>query len=242
MQNYQFSLAILQSLYASDPTALRTRRRLGLIYERIGSILEAEGNTSGALDAYRKSLTLREALVVDYPTNTDAIRDVAIAHEKIGNAMTAMGNLTAAFESRAKSLEIFKGLVKADPQNVQAQRSLAISYVHMGDLFGNPDSMNLRRPDEALQNYELALAILQKVLPQGDVQISITEGALGECLTAQKHYPEAEPLLVQGYNGVKGSLGEKDPRTIEALKRLVTLYRDWKKPDQAAQFSAMLSR
>lgn len=87
-----------------------------------------------------------------------------------------------------------------------------------------------------------ALEIRKKILPAGDVYISISESALGECLTAQKHYPEAEPLLVNGYNGVKGSLGEKDPRTIEALRRLVTLYRNWKKPSTAAQFSAMLSQ
>jgi len=86
-----------------------------------------------------------------------------------------------------------------------------------------------------------ALEIRKKVLPPEDVYISITESALGECLIAQKAYAEAEPLLLRGYTGMKGNLGEKDPRTIEALKRLVTLYRDWKKPDKAAQFSAMLS-
>ena len=87
-----------------------------------------------------------------------------------------------------------------------------------------------------------ALEVRKKILPPGDVYISLTESSLGECLTTQRRYDEAEPLLLRGYAGLKGNLGDKDSRTIEALKRLVALYRDWKKPDKAAQFSAMLSQ
>lgn len=161
MQSYRLSLAILQSLYSSDAKLFRTRRLLGLIYERIGSILEDEGNFAQALDTYRRSLAIREPLAADYPTNTDAVRDAAIAHEKIANVLTSTGELAAALENRRKSLDTFTGLAKADPRNVQAQRSLAISYIHMGDLLGDPDSPNLARRAEALENYEPALHILQ---------------------------------------------------------------------------------
>ena len=51
--------------------------------------------------------------------------------------------------------------------------------------------------------------------------ISVTMNSLGECLTAQKRFVEAEPLLTQSYNELKSKLGEQDRRVIEARQRLV---------------------
>jgi hypothetical protein len=54
--------------------------------------------------------------------------------------------------------------------------------------------------------------------------IPSTESSLGECLTAQKRYGEAEPFLISGYNGLKAKLGDQDPRVIEARQRLDKLH------------------
>jgi eukaryotic-like serine/threonine-protein kinase len=156
MQSYRSSAEILEKLYAADPANPKTRRLLGLIYERLGTMLEAAGKVDEALETYRKSRAIREPLAADFPTDTDAVRDAAIAHEKIGGVMTAKGELQAALESRRKSLEIFQSLVDADPQNVQARQSLAISHLHLGEVLGNPGTPNLNRPAEALKHYRLA--------------------------------------------------------------------------------------
>jgi len=160
MQNYRLSSEILEYLNGTDSANPKTHRLLGLIYERIGTMLELDGKVDEALNTYRQSLAIRDLLATAYPTNTDAVRDAAVAHEKIGNIMTAKGELTEALESRRKSLEIFQSLVHADPQNVQARQSLAISYIHFGDVLGNPQAPNLGRQAEALKNYQLALEIL----------------------------------------------------------------------------------
>ena len=81
-----------------------------------------------------------------------------------------------------------------------------------------------------------ALAIRKNVLPPGDFMVPYAASALGECLTAQKRYAEAEPLLIDSYNELKAKLGDQDKRTIEARQRLLKLYDDWEKPDQASQF------
>ena len=160
-ESYRAAAEILESLYAADSANPKTRRLLGLIYERAGTMAEAAGDVDEALATYRKSLAIREPFAADYPTDTDAIRDAAIAHEKIGNMMTAQGELKEALESRRKALEIFRRLVESDPQNVQARQSLAISYVHFGDVLGNPEAPNLGQPAEALKNYRLALDVLR---------------------------------------------------------------------------------
>jgi tetratricopeptide (TPR) repeat protein len=81
-----------------------------------------------------------------------------------------------------------------------------------------------------------ALAIRKKILPAADVLISSAASALGECLTAQKRYDDAESLLLKSYNELKAKLGNQDKRTTEARQRLAKLYEDWNKPEQAAQF------
>jgi len=81
-----------------------------------------------------------------------------------------------------------------------------------------------------------ALAIRQKVLLKDDVLISYATSALGECLTAQKRYAEAEPLLTDSYNQLHTKIGDQNKRTIEARQRLAKLYDDWNKPEQAARF------
>ncbi len=68
--------------------------------------------------------------------------------------------------------------------------------------------------------------------------VAVANSALGECLTTQKRYAEAEPLLVESYTILNSRLGQRDPRTKEALGRLVELYDLWGKPAPAAQYRA----
>ena len=56
---------------------------------------------------------------------------------------------------------------------------------------------------------------------------ALTRGALGECLTAQKRFGEAEPLLLQSYRSLNESQGPGNPRTRLALQRLAALYEKW---------------
>jgi eukaryotic-like serine/threonine-protein kinase len=79
-------------------------------------------------------------------------------------------------------------------------------------------------------------------LPEEHFWIAVANGALGECLTTQKRYAEAEPLLVQSYDSLNWRLGKRDPRTNEALLRLLKLYDEWGRPAQAAQYRAFSAR
>ena len=81
-----------------------------------------------------------------------------------------------------------------------------------------------------------ALAIREKNLPKGHWQVAFTKGALGESLTQQQKYTEAEPLLIESYNDLKASQGEKNQRTDEARGWLVELYDAWEKPEMAARY------
>jgi hypothetical protein len=68
---------------------------------------------------------------------------------------------------------------------------------------------------------------------------------LGGALLGQGKYAEAEPLVAQGYEGIKSRDAKipalfKLPRLSEAAERVVRLYEAWGKPAQAAVWKAKL--
>jgi serine/threonine protein kinase len=67
-----------------------------------------------------------------------------------------------------------------------------------------------------------------------------TKGVLGECLTAQKRFVEAETLLLESYESLKTSQVPHSFRLRESRLRLTNLYRDWGKPEQAATYRTAL--
>ena len=67
---------------------------------------------------------------------------------------------------------------------------------------------------------------------------------LGASLVGQRKYAEAEPFLLQGYEGMKireaRIPAQSRSRLVEAGKRIVTLYNAWGKPDKAAEWMKKL--
>jgi eukaryotic-like serine/threonine-protein kinase len=65
---------------------------------------------------------------------------------------------------------------------------------------------------------------------------------LGAALLGQKKYTEAEPLLLKGYEGLKQRETSIPRRGVarlpEALDRLIELYKETDKPDEAKRWRA----
>jgi len=63
---------------------------------------------------------------------------------------------------------------------------------------------------------------------------------LGAALAGQKKYVEAEPLLIEGYQGMRARLERiafPDRYHLEhARQSIVQLYKKWGKPDKAAEW------
>ena len=96
------------------------------------------------------------------------------------------------------------------------------------------------QPKEGESILREAVRIRTESLPKGHYWIGLANSALGECLTIEKRYQEAEPLLVESYESLTRSQGSNNPRTKLALQRLVNLYEAWNKPDQAGSYRALL--
>lgn len=87
------------------------------------------------------------------------------------------------------------------------------------------------------------LAIREEKLPD-EWQTFNTKSLLGGSLMGQEKYAEAEPLLLAGYEGMKGREAKIPPQSkkylSEALERVVQLYDGWGKKDQADEWRKKL--
>jgi eukaryotic-like serine/threonine-protein kinase len=89
---------------------------------------------------------------------------------------------------------------------------------------------------EGETNLREAVKLRTESLPKEHFWIAVANSALGECLTTQKRYKEAEPLLLESYESLKNSQGANNPRTKLALQRLIAPYQNWGNPEKATEF------
>jgi tetratricopeptide (TPR) repeat protein len=59
LQHYRVSAGILEGLSKRDPADPKTRRFLGIVHERLGTVSNELGDTAGSLEAYRRSRSAR---------------------------------------------------------------------------------------------------------------------------------------------------------------------------------------
>src|SRR5262249_51331105 len=99
--------------------------------------------------------------------------------------------------------------------------------------------LRLHKPAEAEPFLRECLAIRQKADADGWLPFN-TMSLLGDSLLGQKQYAAAEPLLLEGYRGMKQREARMGPaaatRLGQARERLVRLYEAWGKKEQAGKW------
>ena len=73
-----------------------------------------------------------------------------------------------------------------------------------------------------------------------------TRSQLGGSLLGQKKFADAEPLIIEGYEGMKAREAKipmpGKPRLVEAGERVVELYNAWGKKEKLAEWRAKLPK
>ena len=57
----------------------------------------------------------------------------------------------------------------------------------------------------------------------------------------QARYPDAEALLLEGYQELNNQYGAQDEETQAALRHLAALYNAWDRPEEAARYRDLLA-
>jgi serine/threonine-protein kinase len=154
-------------LAATTDTDERLQAVLGLIYQRIGRLLEYTGRPTQAVPSYEQALAIHRKLVDAHPEITQYQGDVAQTYEQIAHLLVLIGKPTEAMRTDERALAIRHRLVAAHPSNVQFQSDLAKSYETLGynlELIG--------KSAEALTAFEQQHAVRQKLT---DANPNITE-------------------------------------------------------------------
>lgn len=156
--------------------------------------------------------------------------------------LNSMNNLAVAYElanQPGQAEPLYRALMAAlREKSPVGSPALAHALTRLGR-----NLLQLGKTAEAEQVLRESLIYREKKLPD-DWATFLTQSLWGDILLGQGKYAEAEPFLLQGYEGLKQCAAkipkEEAPRLTEALERLVNLYDAWGKPDQAAEWRKKL--
>src|SRR4029077_6859115 len=123
-----------------------------------------------------------------------------------------------------ETLEIYRAV--SSPEYIHYATALTIQ----GSIYSQTE-----RAAEAETVLREAVRLRAQYTPETHFLRATANGALGEFLTSQKRFTEAEPLLLNSYESLKKSQSANSPRIETALQRLIDLFEKWQKPDLAAK-------
>lgn len=180
-----------------------------------------EGNYTQAESLFNQTLAIvRRVEGPEHPDTLAFMSDFAGMYQRKGNYSLAQKYAGQALAGRRHALG------SENPDTMASAADLALAYLSQGKF---AESEPLAR--EAMETN-------QKEHPD-DWQRFRAESLLGASLAGQKKYAEAEPLLVEGYQGMlarKERIGVPNRYHLQlAHQWLVQLYKDWGKPQKAAE-------
>jgi tetratricopeptide (TPR) repeat protein len=218
---YRESLAIRRKVLGENhPSIAQSLNNLGMfLYQEF---LNKKNDGTEAEQLLRQALELnRRILGPDHP-------EVSTNINNLGLVLRDRGDLDQAIALFHEVMELDrKNLGEEHPYVALRMNNLAAALVRKGDY---PSAEHLFRQ---------SLVIQRKTFPEKSWQIATTKLLLGGCLQEGKKYPEAESLLLEAFPIIKDSFGLAHPRAQAAIRRLVSLYEAWGKPDKAGEYKAL---
>jgi eukaryotic-like serine/threonine-protein kinase len=201
---------------AEHPQTLGSMIHLAAVHGEEGKYAQAEALFNRTLD------TMRRVLGAEHVGTLEAISGLASLYQREGKYALAANNAEQALTGLRHALG------SEAPDRIAAEADdLALAYVSEGKF---AQSEPLAR--EALE--------AQKNVQPDDWQRYRAASVLGASLAGEKKYAEAEPLLLEGYQGQlarKDRMAAPDQYHLKlAHQWLIQLYRAWGKPDKAAEW------
>jgi tetratricopeptide (TPR) repeat protein len=204
----------------THPHTVITQNALADVYRQSGQAAKAEPLYRATVDEAREKLGLEHSDV------RNALHELAWLYDDQGKLAEAEALFRLYLEGSRRSLP---------PGHVDFHGALA-------QLGRNLVRQGKFTEAEALLRESLSLR--EKNVPD-DWKTFNTRSLLGGALLGQKRFAAAEPLIVEGYQGIKEREAQIPSdgaaRLTEAGERLVKLYEAWSKPEQAAKWRKELA-
>jgi tetratricopeptide (TPR) repeat protein len=201
----------LEAAEQQDPLG----RDVAASHDRIGDILQAQGDLAGALAAYQRSMDIRARLAASDPSNTGWQRDLSVSHNKIGDILQAQGNLAGALAAYQRSMDIAERLAASDPSNTEWQRDLSVSHEKIGEILQAQGNLA-----GALAAYQRSMDIRARLAASDPSNtgwqrdLSVSHERIGEILQAQGDLAGALAAYQRSMD-IRARLGASDPSNTE---------------------------
>jgi serine/threonine-protein kinase len=229
---------------------------LGGLYVNLGDLQKAEANFRKSVEILDRSPETSAAFKIDVFLNFSGVlsdeKKYDEAERLLDQAMASYHSLPDRTESilsriliqsswlAFKKQDDIKAVAQAEEAVALARRArsgmnlqtgVAVSLQNLGYLLTNTG-----KPARAEPLLRESLTIRKGTNPKGHYVIASAMSVLGECLTKQRRYREAEPLLIESDQDLRATMVERNPGRVESRQRLVRLYEAWGKPDLAARY------
>ena len=226
------ALEYLDSLAREAGDDLTLQRELAAAYGKVGDVqgnrhLPNLGDTTGALDSYRKSLAIRQTLVRAAPADAGLLGELAESHERVGDALLTKGLIGEADQNYRQAITLLEGPGASAPRDRVWQRRLAGLWYRLGNLRGYARSSNLGDARGALEAHHRALALREALCaadpanPSLRLDLQESHRSLANILAAvanDLHRGETHALRSVA---LAQSLVDADPSNARALRALV---------------------
>jgi serine/threonine protein kinase len=194
----------------------------------LASAYQAAGRHGEALPLHEQALKLAKAkLGPDHPDTLMLMNNLAQAYQADGRPDEALVLSEAALKGHKDKLG------SDHPGTLSIMNNLAAAY------------LIAKQWAEAEAAARECLGLRRKKQPDEWPRFH-TMSQLGAALVGQKRYAEAEPLLLEGYDGLRAREAKipADRRNYlaEAAARIVPFYEAWGKKDKAAEWRATLTK
>jgi tetratricopeptide (TPR) repeat protein len=231
-RQYSLSLNNIGRVYQNKNqhrTAIEYIERAIQIAYQVGAIEQAEGTylanlaqAQFAVGEYQSSISSWEkVLETDRKSFGDKHPYIAEDIAYIAKINIVMGNIT-------KAEQLYRESLSSSPF---ADAMLGLGSILTGKGETEAADTLLRR----------GLELVIKKRPEGHPQIAYAKELLGENLTAQKKYDEAEKYLQESYTSSNNRFGSEDQKTIDVIKKLIKLYNEQGKFDKVNEMKAKLN-
>jgi len=234
--------------------------------------LKAKGDYEETDSMYRESLAIRrKALGEDHPVIAQSLNNLGMflyqmflnkksdgveAEQLLRQALemnrrilgnehpevsTNLNNLALLLRDKGdydQAISLFREVTEID------RRTLGEEHPYVASRMNNLASTLVRKGNykSAEELYQKAIAIQRKTFAEKSWEIATTKLLLGACYSEAKRFEEAEPLILGALPIIEQNFGPDHARTQAAVKRLISLYEAWGKPEKAAEYRSLLKK
>ena len=192
-ESYRKSLAIRETLVASEPNNSEFRSKLATGYSKIADLLWLEIKVKESEEMYQKSFELFSKLAAESPTDKEIRYKLAVCQHYLARILVVNGKTQEGITNARQAVAHLEELSASNPNDEKFQQGLTVGYDRVAEI----EQMALHNYSEALLFYRKSQVISQKLLTADPQNTKLRRGVavsfynIAEVLEKLNKYQEA---------------------------------------------------